>query len=50
MYTASFRSDLRMLEIFSGVREPEVEGDGSRVVVSVGKRETAIYFKRWRRR
>ena len=38
-----------MLEIFSGVREPEVEGDGSRVVVSVRKRETAIYFKRWRR-
>ena len=32
---------LRMLEMFSGGREPEVEGDGSRVVVAVGKRETA---------
>ena len=32
---------LRMLEIFSRGREPEVEGDDSR--------ETAIYFKRWRR-
>ena len=44
---------LRMLDIFSGGRGPEVEGDNSRVVVTVGKRETAyfkIYFKRWHRR
>ena len=39
-----------MLDIFSGGRGPEVEGDNSRVVVTVGKRETAIYFKRWHRR
>ena len=31
-------------------REPEVEEDDSRVVVAVRKRETVIYFKRWRRR
>ena len=42
---------LRMLEIFSRGREPEVEGDDSRVVVvAIRKRETAIYLKRWRRR
>ena len=40
---------MRMLEIFSGGCEPEVEGDGSRVV-AVGKRETAIYLERWCRR
>ena len=39
-----------MFEIFSRGREPEVEGDDSRVVVAVGKRERAIYLKRWRRR
>ena len=39
-----------MLKIFSGVCEPEVEGDGSHVVVAIGKRETAIYLKRLRRR
>ena len=39
-----------MLEILSGGREPEVEGDGIRVFVVVRKRETAIYLKRWRRR
>ena len=41
---------LRMLKIFSRGREQEVEGDDSRVVVAVGKRETAIYLKRWGRR
>ena len=40
----------RMLEIFSRGGEPEVEGDGVRVVVAVGKRERAIYLKRWCRR
>ena len=40
---------LCMLEIFSGDREREVEGDDSRVV-AVDKRETAIYLKRWRRK
>ena len=40
---------LRMLEIFPGEREPEVQGDDSPVVVAVGKRETAIYLKRWRK-
>ena len=39
---------LCMLEIFSRGREPEV-GDDSRIVVAVGKRERAIYLKRWRR-
>ena len=41
---------LPILKIFSGGCEPEVEGDGSRVVVAIGKRETAIYLKRLRRR
>ena len=40
---------LLMLDLFRG-REPEVEGDAIRVVDAVGKRETAIYLKRWRRR
>ena len=40
---------LHMIKIFSGGREPEVEGDDSRVVVTVGKRETTIYLKRGRR-
>ena len=39
---------LRMLEIISRGREPE--GEDNRVVVAVGKRETAIDLKRWRRR
>ena len=38
-----------LLEIFSRGREPEIEGDDSGVVVAVGKRERAIYLKRWRR-
>ena len=38
---------LRMLEIFSPGREPEVEGDDSLVVVAVEKREKVIYLKRW---
>ena len=33
---------LGMLKIFSGGRETQVEGEGSRVVVAVGKRETAV--------
>ena len=41
---------LRMFEIFSRGREPEVEGDDSLVVFAVEKRERAIYLKRWRRR
>ena len=41
---------LHMLKIFSRGREPEVEGDDSLVVLAVGKRERAIYLKRWRRR
>ena len=36
---------LSILEIFSRGREPEVEGDDSRVVVAVGKQERAIYLK-----
>ena len=32
-------------DLFPG-REPEVEGDNSRVVVAVGKRERAILFKK----
>ena len=39
---------LPKLKIFSGGCEPEVEGDGSRVVVAIGKRETASYLKRLR--
>ena len=35
----------RILEICSGGCEPELEGDCSRVVVAIGKRETAIYLK-----
>ena len=34
-----------MLKIFSRGREPEVEGDSSRVVVTVGKRETDLFQK-----
>ena len=34
----------------SGGREPEVEGDDSLVVVAIGKRQRAIYLKRWSRR
>ena len=45
----SFRV-LPMLQIFSGGREPEVEGDGIRAVVVVGKQDMAIYLERWRRR
>ena len=41
---------LHMLKILSRGREPEVEGDDSRVVVAVEKRERAIYLNRWRRR
>ena len=41
---------LRMLEIFSGGRRLNVDGDDSRVVVTVGKLETAIHLKSWRRR
>ena len=33
---------LGTLKIFSGGREPEVEGEGSRVFVAVGKREAAV--------
>ena len=36
--------------IFSGGRELEAEGNKSCVVDAVGKRETAIYLKRWCRR
>ena len=36
---------LRMFVIFTGGK-----GDDSRVVYAVGKRETAIYLKRWYRR
>ena len=40
---------LRMLEIFSRGREPELEGNDSLVVVAVEKQER-VYLKRWRRR
>ena len=33
-----------MLKILSRCHEPEVEGDNSRVVCAVGKRETPIYL------
>ena len=49
MFTVNLIGFCVLLEIFSGGCEPEVDRDGSHVVVvvvvSVSKRETAIYLK-----